>query len=784
MVTKEDQVKFYAEELKELEFSVKKTWNATGVSLFQNGDVYVGQYRGLDEKRGNVFVDIPTGKGKHAPRLDQKLNCFRPKPDFELPKSWGNLTYSDLIKGRNCTETKIVDYIPSKREGWITMLIREMDSEFIERLQYNQILAFGPTIPPFEYLQNLMEFSESFNTEGNELWEKILSFKYELKSDVNPKLITEEIDIADQIITEVEKSIIYVFQGPPGTGKTHQVADLVSRLVLSNKSVLITALTNKAAVEVCEKPFFDKLFDEQRVSKLPISIEERKKFPKLLNAKDLLPSKGHLTLTTFYQFSRIWEEQTQSYDYVIVEEASQAYLTTIAAACKVGKKVIVVGDPKQIVPIVTNKNYKVFPNIDALIYGMNTLSQTEGFSFNRKTETRRLTERSTIYTNCFYNNTIQSKSLFDNIDTDINSFDKLTEITHSKGGPTLVQFSNKEGDVLNQMIRFLVKVLNELTVLKGNEIAVLTPYIETLIHLQQNLKSKTNSRNYLIESVDRVQGLDVDYCFYVIPKSSSFSFNLNRFNVATSRAKKSTFILVEQDFDRFVNLPNEVGNYFSKLKNEFAFIVNPISGEITKSVQKPTKLNSSKERLEINNQKNVLDDTITKGHHSSSQKSDNGIGLKVIGKIDVSKFERPKKEIKKNKENLYIIDTNVFIDYPEIISKISKEYAIILSSKVIDELDNLKSKLDDVGKRNVQKALKSINRHIDTRNLRMEISDTSLLPIDYNRRSPDNQILTVALKFKSENPILLTSDNGLQIKAKGLNITTITLKEYLNQLRY
>ena len=99
------------------------------------------------------------------------------------------------------------------------MLIREMDAEFIESLQYNQILAFGPTIPPFEYLQNLMEFSESFNAEGNELWEKILGFKYELKSDVNPKLLTEAIDIADQIITEVEKSIIYIFQGPPGTDR-------------------------------------------------------------------------------------------------------------------------------------------------------------------------------------------------------------------------------------------------------------------------------------------------------------------------------------------------------------------------------------------------------------------------------------------------------------------------------------------------------------------------------------------------------------------------------------
>lgn len=608
MVTKENQIQFYSEELRELEFSVKKTFNATGLSLFQNGNVYVGQYRGLDEKRGNVFVDIPTGKQYHAPRLDQKLTCFTLRSGLERLSSWGNHTYSDLLKDRNRTDTKIVDYIPSKRDGWITMFIREMDAEFIESLQYNQILAFGPTIPPFEYLQNLKDFSESLNEDGNLLWEKILGFKYDLKNDVSPKLLTEDIDIANEIIQEVEKSKIYVFQGPPGTGKTHQVADLVSRLVLKNHSVLITALTNKAAVEVCEKSFFDKLFDDERVSKLPISINERKKFPRLMNAKDLLPTKGHLTLTTFYQFSRIWEEQTHSYDYVIVEEASQAYLTTIAAACKVGKKVIVVGDPKQIVPIVTNKNFKIFPNIDSLIHGMNTLCQIENFSFNRKTETRRLTKRSTGFTNSFYNNTIQSKSLYDNIDADVNKLKEFGSITHSEGGPTLVQFSNKQGDVLGQMIRFLVKGLNELTELKGNDIAVLTPYIETLTYLQQNLKSKTNSRNYIIESVDRVQGLDVDYCFYVIPKSSSFSFNLNRFNVATSRAKKSTFILVEQDFDRFVNLPNEVGNYLSKLRDEFAFTVNPITGvtfassqDISDSGKEYLASKTDKQQFEIDN---------------------------------------------------------------------------------------------------------------------------------------------------------------------------------------
>ena len=67
------------------------------------------------------------------------------------------------------------------------------------------------------------------------------------------------------------------------------------------------------------------------------------------------------------------------------------------------------------------------------------------------------------------------------------------------------------------------------------------------------------------------------------------------------------------------------------------------------------------------------------------------------------------------------------------------------------------------------------------RDVRMELSDPSLLPSDFDRRSPDNMILTVALKYKVDNPILLTSDNGLQIKARGLGITTISLKEILKK---
>ena len=106
---------------------------------------------------------------------------------------------------------------------------------------------------------------------------------------------------------------------------------------------------------------------------------------------------------------------------------------------------------------------------------------------------------------------------------------------------------------------------------------------------------------------------------------------------------------------------------------------------------------------------------------------------------------------------------------------------VVLSAKVIDELDKLKIKLDATGKLNVEKALRNINRAMDKRNIKMELSDVELLPDDFNKKSPDNNILTVALKYINDNPILLTSDNGLQVKAKGLGISTISLRDFLKR---
>ena len=150
----------------------------------------------------------------------------------------------------------------------------------------------------------------------------------------------------------------------------------------------------------------------------------------------------------------------------------------------------------------------------------------------------------------------------------------------------------------------------------------------------------------------------------------------------------------------------------------------------------------------------------------------------MVGKIDLSKFEKRPAGVKDNVQNLYVIDTNVFVDDPEVIKSIHQDYPIILSAKVLDELDNLKGKLDPEGQRKVQKALKSINYFIDKRDIRLEVADLSLLPDDFSKRSADNFILSVLLKFPRANAILLTSDNGLQVKAKGMGFTTLSLAEF------
>jgi rRNA-processing protein FCF1 len=541
-----------------------------------------------------------------------------------------------------------------------------------------------------------------------------------------------------------------IIQGPPGTGKTHLMAGLVAQLIQNNKSVLVTAMTNRALIELAEKDSLKDALAQKKVKKTNVSSDEIIACKNLcpVDSKQITCMPGCVTLSTFYNSSG-WAKtcyEERPFDYVIMDEASQALFGMIAASMNLGKKIIWIGDQNQMQPIVLLSEETLVRNdYYMLANGFQTLCDNFSFPSFILTESHRLLPNAAALTSSFYHTPIKSVADFDYI-IDSNKF----PFAPKDGGCTILYKEMPVGEKADRhSCLYAIDIITKLlSIYPDIKVAVLSKFRATVRMLQNCFISQHGSKNnVLIDTVERVQGMTCDVCLYFIPNTmTNMSLDKALFNVATSRAKQLTIIVADKSIAHNV-CDKDVNMFMQKI--------------ITGNIEQLT----------------------SKGNDTEDNSSELHSGLKVVGKIDLSQFETPKQKAVKSqiKKNIYIIDTNVFVNCPNIISKLDEKYLVVLSAKVIDELDKLKIKLSNEDKKNVETALRCINRALDKPNVKMELSDLSLLPNDFDKRSPDNNILTVALKFKDENPILLTSDNGLQVKAKGLNIKTISLKDFLKK---
>ena len=130
---------------------------------------------------------------------------------------------------------------------------------------------------------------------------------------------------------------------------------------------------------------------------------------------------------------------------------------------------------------------------------------------------------------------------------------------------------------------------------------------------------------------------------------------------------------------------------------------------------------------------------------------------------------------KSTKGSVWVIDTNVFLDRPNIIDYLPADCKIGLSAKIIDEIDNGKSKSEELKRRAVQ-AQKNILKTSKERLIFQEPNLKLLNGLDGTK--PDNKILAIALTLREEGfePTILTSDNGLLLSALSRNVETMTLK--------
>lgn len=746
-LTKIDQVKFYQEEIKKILNEYKSYLDSKCLDLINKNELYIGTFEYIDNIRNQVIFSFSKNQ---IPKTRVPLTASVPKSQEVLNNDFKSISYNSYRTKFVKVYSECIGVYYHEQDGKFNIGFNNLDLAFLNSLSKGDKIVFGISDPPLKYYFNLIQITK--NDVKSPKAEEILDGTYHL-NDFKPVHIDDSLDLIAKYKSDLKNHDTIIIQGPPGTGKTFFISRLLEVLNKENKSVLVATLANRSLIELAKKYFELDTANKMVVFKSNLTLEESKEVSSLKPMpKDFLPAAGSILLTTFYKMSGIAVENISSpvYDYIILEEASQCFLGTIAAAKLLGKKVILVGDPIQLPPVVNQDNPgNISTNIDLMLESFTYYASTINCPKFRLTTTFRFSENACYQTNTFYENSLKSKS---DIQNGNEIFSRIPNIYNNKGGCSLFYYDSTNLKSIYDLLLGQIKTLLQIN--PKFEIAILSSTKKGVKLLRDNLLHKLNDKQdqILINTVDSVQGLTIDFCFYFAfsDRIPAFSFKLNRFNVATSRARFCTLILLDEDYK----------------------VSPPYKGLVAEFISK----------CDLNNDTSapkIIEET--SNNDSIPPKTP---GLKVIDKIDLSKFEKPKKEIIKGKENIYIIDTNVFVDHPEIISKIDQKYSVVLSAKVIDELDYLKISLTEEQKRNVQKALKQINENIDKRGIKMETADLSLLPNDFNKKSPDNFILSVALKFKGENPIMLTSDNGLQIKAKGLGITTITLKEFLNQRKY
>lgn len=785
--TRKEHYLFLEEELQAQTDAFKHKLDTSASYLLNDKEeLFVAQFVKFAD--GEIILKFNNSRG--IPRKGDYLYCFTTPKHLHNFREWGNITYGELIKNKGFSTELVCIWQYSLRDNPQYCLVgfRGTDLEFAQHIEGHAgaFLVLGPNVPPYQYIGNLQKIVRDNHYDSIR---NLLEGNVE-ETDFAPQPFAKNVSVTDFVVKQLSLTDSVIIQGPPGTGKTTQIAKLCKFFCSQGWSVLVTALTNRALIEVAGKDELKDLMDAGWIYKTKMSVDESKELPRLQNIKQITPEKGKLILSTFYITSGEANNVglIPPFDLVIMDEASQALLAMFAAVKLLGKKTLFVGDPNQLSPVISlnsdriaRRNYHFY--VDGIV-SINALGSIPAYSL---TTTYRLPARAASFTGIFYDNILVSTKDKTRTFTYDGLPQEFSVVLNPQGGPSMIKMDLPLGDKKPQSVLALSTLFVSafLSLKEKLHISVLSSFIETAKALQKSIfQTVGNHSNLLIDTVSRIQGLTTDVTIYVIPNTGySFSLDKRLFNVATSRATRHTIIICDTNIlsNGKALMNYDVFQYLSKLSEtqSVCILQNTKSNQLALETKKDDDNEFVQKEVEQKKESVQLGEKETPVEASKFIKTEEPrVGVKIVGFVDLTKFKL-KKRIQS--EKTYIIDTNVFVECPDICNKIDKGCLIILSAKVIDELDKLKNTLEGSNKENAKKALSCINKALNRPNISFEVANTQLLPADFNRRSPDNMILSVALKYKDNNPTLLTSDNGLQIKCKGLGITTISLKDFLRR---
>lgn len=431
----------------------------------------------------------------------------------------------------------------------------------------NTIVYVTEAPPPTKMLENLIHFWEhqDIETYSNMMKNQYLSVT-PLRSD----------DPSNFIINEISTQNPFIIQGPPGSGKSYIISLIISTLCSMNFSVLVVSLTNRALMEIAKKDPLKKLLNESRIFKTSLTNSENKELPNLNRLDNIIETKGECHLVTSFKASScLLTENFNKYDYVLIDEASELTLPMLLGTINLGFNASLFGDILQLSPVVVLDKKKIEKrHYSEIVNGLDTLSFI--YKTFQLVSTYRLPAIAAKYTSSFYSYPVSSLN-HDSKSYSVMIFNQRLTIPL---GVFFIFTKLNYDKCPQQALNLNMEIINSiLSTEKKAQIAVLAhmkSYVNKVMKLSfQNLPDK-NLEGILFETVHRIQGLTCDYAIFTVTNYINSLRNINLFNVATSRAKKLTFVILDDNYSNTFynkqNLPPQIANYLEKVIKDNMFI--------------------------------------------------------------------------------------------------------------------------------------------------------------------------------------------------------------------
>ena len=350
-------------------------------------------------------------------------------------------------------------------------------------------------------------------------------------------------------------------QGPPGAGKTYTGARMISELIRRGKKVGITSNSHKAirllideTLKVCRTEGLAGIRCIQKVTEktdeaLPDNLEVVKDNGKVLAA--LITGAAQIAAGTAWLWSR--DEFFESVDVMFIDEAGQMSLANVVAISQSAKGLVLLGDPQQLDQPLKGSHPEGAEKsaLEHLLGGDKTIPSHRGLFLEK---TWRLHPKISGFTSeLFYENRLGSAAGLES--------QQISNHPHFSGaGLWFVPVSHQgnQNSALEE-VELIAKITaglldpkvkwtdhqGQTRELSAEDILIVAPYNAQVSDLSARLKGMR------VGTVDKFQGQQAPVVLYSLttsspedaPRGMEFLYSLNRFNVATSRAR-STVIVV------------------------------------------------------------------------------------------------------------------------------------------------------------------------------------------------------------------------------------------------